>query len=214
MRCTLRINIEMTMIKQYALTALQKAIHHALRLDETMPGKLATLNGRVLHMIISPLNVGFYIQFVDGEIFFLEEYAGSVDTTIQSSPLGFIRLSVLPASKVRSLFNDDIRISGDVELGQQVKQIFDGMDIDWEGHLAQFTGDAIAHQLGSFVRKGMAFKQHVGESMRQNITGFLQEEYQALPSREEVSDFFNDVDELSLDVERLSAHIHLLVNRP
>ena len=202
------------MIKQYALTALQKATHHALRLDESMPGKLAALNGRVLNIIITPLNLGFYIQFMDEDMIFLDEYFGVVDTTIQSSPLGFIRLSLLPASKVRSLFNDNIRISGDVELGQQVKQIFDDIDIDWEGHLAHFTGDAIAHQLGSFVRKGMAFKQQVSQSMRQNMTGFLQEEYRALPSREEISDFFYDVDELSMDVERLSARINVLVNRP
>lgn len=200
------------MIKQYALTALQKAIHHALKLDETISGKLVVLNGRVLKIIITPLNVGFYIQFSDGEMIFLDEYTGAVDTTIQSSPLGFIRLSLLPSSKVRSLFNDNIRISGDIELGQHVKQIFDGMDIDWEGHLAHFTGDAIAYQLGSFVRKGRAIKQQFDQSMQQNMTGFLQEEYRALPSREEVSDFFDDVDALSLDVERLSAHIRLLLN--
>lgn len=200
-------------MKQYALTALQKATHHALRLDDAMPGRLAALNGRVLHIIISPLNVGFYIQFMEGEMIFLDHYVGAVDTTIQSSPLGLIRLSVLPASKVRSLFNDDIRISGDLELGQQVKQIFDQMDIDWEGHLAHFTGDAIAYQFGSFVRKGIAFKEQVSQSMRQNMTGFLQDECRALPSHEEVNDFYNDVDELSLDVERLSAHIQMLASR-
>lgn len=200
------------MIKQYALTVLQKATHHALSLDESMSDKLMALNERVLHIKITPLNLGFYIQFMNGDMIFLEEYAGVVDTTIQSSPLGFIRLSLLPASKVRSLFNDNIRISGDVELGQQVKQIFDEIDIDWEGHLAHFTGDAIAHQLGSVVRKGLAFKQQVSQSMRHNMTGFLQEEYRALPSREEVNDFFNDVDALSLDVERLSAHVNLWIN--
>ncbi|MCK1850929.1 YihY/virulence factor BrkB family protein, partial [Legionella pneumophila] len=34
------------------------------------------------------------------------------------------------------------------------------IDIDWEGHLAHFTGDVVAHQIGSFVRKGLEFKNH------------------------------------------------------
>ncbi len=201
------------MIKQCALMALQKATNHALALDESMHEKLVPLNGRVLNMIIMPLKFSFYIQFFDGKMVFLDQYHGTIDTTIQSSPLGLIRLSLLPASKVRSLFNEQILISGDVELGQQVKQIFDQIDIDWEEHLAQFTGDVIAHQLGSFVRQGIAVKQRLSESMRVNLTGFLQEECRVFPSREEVNDFYNDIDDLSMQVERLSARINLLVKQ-
>lgn len=198
------------MIKNYALLALQKATNHALSLDESMPGKLASLNGRVLKIVIKPLDISFFIQFNQGEMLFLDEYFGDVDTTIKSSPLGFIRLSLLPASKVRSLFNEHIQIEGNVELGQQVKNVFDEIDIDWEGHLAHFTGDAIAHQIGLWVKQGSVFKQQVSQSMQHSMTNFLQDECRAFPSREEVADFFNDVDELVLDVERLSAHVHLL----
>lgn len=201
------------MIKKYALIALQKAMNHALSLDESMPAKLATLDGRVLKMIITPLNVSFYLKFTQHGIVLTDVYEGFIDTTIESSPIGLIRLSFLPASKVRSLFNENIKISGDVELGQQVKQLFDQIDIDWEGHLAQFTGDAIAYQLGSFVRAGLTFKQHLTQSIRQNMTDYLQEEIRAFPSREEINDFFNDVDELSMQVERLAAHVNQLTGQ-
>ena len=140
------------------------------------------------------------------------EYEGQADTIIHSNPIGLIRLSLLPASKARSLFNDKIRMSGDIELGQQVKKLFDDMDIDWEGHLAHFTGDVVAHQIGSFVRKGMEFKKQFSHSMRHNMTEYLQEELRVFPSRNELDDFFNDVDELSLNVERLQAHINQLMS--
>ncbi len=198
------------MIKKYSLLALQKAIHHALTLDDSMPAKINALHGKVLKLIITPLNVVFFIVFAGDEIQLRETCDDPIDTTIQSSPLGLIRLSLLPASKVRSLFNDRIIISGDVELGQHIKQLFDQMDIDWEGHLAHFTGDAIAYKLGSFVRQGIAIKQRMGESISHNTTEYLQEELSAFPPREEVNDFFNDIDELSLHVERLSAHINRL----
>ena len=44
-------------------------------------------------------------------------------------------------------------MTGDVELGQQVKTLFDEIDIDWEGHLARFTGDVVAFQVGSLFRQ-------------------------------------------------------------
>lgn len=147
------------MLKKYSLKALQIAINKAARLDEHMPAKLQALDNKTLEMIISPLNVNFFILFKDGEIILLNSYDRGADTIIHSNPLGLIRLSLLPASKARSLFNDKIRMTGDTELGQHVKKLFDEMDIDWEGHLAHFTGDVVAHQIGSFVRKGMAFKR-------------------------------------------------------
>jgi ubiquinone biosynthesis protein UbiJ len=199
------------MIKKYSLTILQKAINHALALDESMPARIQALDGKVLEIVISPLNVNFFICFVQNELQLHAENEGPANTVIRSSPLGLIRLSLLPASKMRSLFNDDINISGDIELGQQVKKLFDEMDIDWEGHLARFTGDVVAYQVGSFFRQGFAFKRQVSNSMQHNLTEYLQEELRAFPPREEVDDFFKDVDDLSLRVERLAAHVNQLL---
>ena len=200
------------MLKKYSLKALQKAINQAMSLDDHMPAKIQALDGKVLEMIISPLNVHFFIQFKESEMLLLDQYDGQADTSIQSSPIGLIRLSLLPASKARSLFNDKVRMSGDVELGQKVKKLFDEMDIDWEGHLAHFTGDVVAHQIGSLVRKGLGFKKQFSQSMRQNVTEYLQEELRVFPSRTELDDFYHDVDELSLKVERLQARANQLLS--
>ncbi|TAL60550.1 MAG: hypothetical protein EPN84_09405 [Legionella sp.] len=200
------------MLKKYSLKALQTAINQAMNLDEEMPNKLRALDGKVLEMIIAPLDVHFYIHFTNSKMLLLDEYEAPADTVIHSNPLGLIRLSLLPASQARSLFNDKIRMSGDIELGQEVKKLFDEMDIDWEGHLAHFTGDVVAHQIGSWVRKGMEFKKQFTESMRLNVSEYLQEELRVFPSRNEVEDFFNDIDELSLTVERLQAQLKQLLS--
>ncbi|MFA6301591.1 MAG: SCP2 sterol-binding domain-containing protein [Legionella sp.] len=201
------------MLKKYSLKALQLAINQALSLDEHMPNKIKALDGKVLEMVITPLNVTFFIQFSGPELLLVPEYDGHVDTTIHSSPLGLIRLSLLPASKARSLFNDKIRMSGDIELGQKVKKLFDEMDIDWEGHLAHFTGDVVAHQIGSWMRKGREFTNQFSENMRHNVTEFLQEELRIFPSRQELEDFYSDIDEISLAVERLQARINHIASR-
>ncbi|CZI40933.1 Uncharacterized protein conserved in bacteria [Legionella pneumophila] len=199
------------MLKEYSLKALQTAINQAMKLDEQMPQKIQKLDGKTLEMVITPLNVNFYIRFKGSEMQLLHRIDGRPDTIIHSNPIGLIRLSLLPTSKARSLFNDKIRISGDIELGQSVKKLFDEIDIDWEGHLAHFTGDVVAHQIGSFVRKGLEFKNQFSASMQQNITEFLQEELRISPSRNELEDFFAEVDELVLSVDRLQAHINNLM---
>src|SRR4051794_31957483 len=129
------------MIKKYSLKALEKAINFALRLDEDLPLKMSKLQGKVIELVISPLEVGFFILFEPKGLRLKTKVLSPVNTTIFSSPLGLIRLSFLPASQARSLFNDKVRLTGDVELGLEVKKLFDNLDIDWEGHLAQFTGD-------------------------------------------------------------------------
>lgn len=195
------------MIIKYSLKALQKAINHALSLDAMTPIKLQALEGKLIELQIAPLNVHFYIQIHEQKLLLLEHSQAIPDTVIHSSPLGLIRLSLLPASKVRSLFNDKIRISGDLELGQAIKQLFDDLDIDWEGHLAQFTGDVVAHQIGNMFRKGLSITRQMKTSLNENMSEYLQEEARVLPSREALNDFFNDIDDLSLRVERLQARL-------
>ncbi len=196
------------MIKHYSLAALQKAMNHALALDPTTPQKIKALEHKVLEVIISPLEVRFFMQFTAHQINLLADYPSAPDTVIRSSPLGLIRLSLLPASKVRSLFNEQIKMSGDTEFGQAVKHLFDDIDIDWEGHLAHFTGDVVAHQVGRFVRRGRSFKQTLKASLKHNVSDYLQEEAGLTPPREALEDFMNDIDALALRVERLTAHIN------
>lgn len=194
------------MIKNITLYAFKKALNHALSLDEYTLERLDDLSGKVVKLIIAPLNVEFFL-LLGKEIDVLAEYPEEPDVIIVSKPLGLIRLSLLPPSKVRNLFNDEVQISGDVELGHKIKQIFDDLNLDWEGHLAQFTGDVVAHQIGSFVRKGVNFARGAKNSLTRNMTEYLQEELRLVPGAEELEDFFKDIDDLALEVERMSARI-------
>ncbi|MCC5792714.1 MAG: SCP2 sterol-binding domain-containing protein [Legionellaceae bacterium] len=198
------------MLKKFSLKALQKAINHALSLDPALIDKMAPLSGKWIELIVEPLGVNFFIGFKPDGILLQDELVQPAHTIIRSSPLGFIRLSFLPASKARSLFNDHITMSGDVETGQQVKHLFDALDIDWEGHLAQFTGDIVAHQLGTVFRQGRDFGQRVVSSFHHNVDEYIHEELQLAPGAEELADFYQDIDDLLMDVERVEAQFKCL----
>jgi ubiquinone biosynthesis protein UbiJ len=141
------------MIKDFSLKTLELAINTALKMDTQYIDKLTPLAHHSVELIVMPFQISFFMAFREDHITLSSTQNKPADTIIQSSPMGFIRLSFLPSSKARSLFNDKIRISGNTELGMAIKKLFDGLDLDWEGHIASFTGDIVAHQIGQFVQK-------------------------------------------------------------
>jgi ubiquinone biosynthesis accessory factor UbiJ len=196
------------MIHEYSLGLLQKAIQKALALDPHISQKMRPLRGKTIQIIINPLRIHFYMIFEESSVKLEKCCTTTPNTIIHSTPLGLIRLSLLPASEVRSLFNNQIKITGDTLVGQQVKHLFDSLTIDWEGHLAQFTGDVIAYQVGSLARFGASIKTQLKTSFNHQVTEYIQEEARLSPAREELEDFMNDIDELSLKVARLEARLN------
>ena len=177
------------MIKKYSLIALQTAINQALKLDLNMPEKISALHGKVVKIIIAPFNVDFYLGFSEQQIQLMDEWEGVVNTVIESSPWGFMRLSLLPTAKTRPLFNSQVTMSGDVALGQAIKQLFDGVDIDWQSHLATLTGDVIAHQVSQMVETGKAYQYRVTNAWQTTLSDYLHEELRWFPPEEEIRDF-------------------------
>jgi ubiquinone biosynthesis protein UbiJ len=199
------------MLKQFSLQALQFAMNQAISLDEHTVERLKALDGKIIEMVILPLHVHFYICFEEGKILLLAESDKTPDTIIHTSPMGLIRLSFLPSSKMRSLFNDNIQISGDIHLGQEIKEIFDQIDIDWEGHLAHFTGDVAAYHIGKVVKKGKELHQRYSQSLKNNTKEYVFYEMQMIPTPAELEQFYEEVDDIRLRTERLIAHVNFLM---
>lgn len=90
-------------------------------------------------------------------------------------------------------------------LEQQLKTLFS------ELNSSHFTGDKVTHQIGALIGKGLKFAQQLNEPIQPNETRDVEAEWQTTSS-EQWDDFINEVDELSLSVERLQAHINQLMS--
>ena len=199
------------MLKKISLQALQYAINQALSLDKSTLERLKKLNGKWIEIVVLPLNVHFFIYFNQSKIELHHESTQQADTIIHTSPMGLIRISFLPSSKMRSLFNDHIQIAGDIQLGQELKEIFDNIDIDWEGHLAHFTGDVVAYHVGKVFRKGKKIQEKYTNSLKFQAKEFILHEQQWSPTQSELEEFYRGVDDTRLRTERLIAHVHYLM---
>ncbi len=197
------------LIKPIAVGFLETALNQYLALDEDAPVFLQPLAGKVIAINIQPFDETLYLCPTVDRIQILEQYIGDIDTTISGS-LSSLGLTLLSSDSNAS--QDKLRIDGDTQTGHKFQQLFQQLDIDLEEKLAQLTGDVLAHKIGQLFRSSRDWTRHSIETFRLNLEEFLQEETRDLPATAEAEIFYQQVDDLRNDVERLEARIARLVD--
>lgn len=187
-----------------ALYSLEKSLNHYLALDPNSAEKLHALEGKILKLVIKPIEIFFSFenQFIKINS---QPEKNIITATLEGYPLAFLQLPFLDKAQIPKLFKQELKISGDLEFGQHVRDLFQNIDIDWEEQISSMTGDIIAHELSQCFQYSKKFANKLTHSIQRNVTEYLQEESKDLPCREEVEDFCDDIDHLKLRVDRLDA---------
>jgi len=193
------------MVPQFMLKPLEHMLNKYIRLDPSMSGELEPFDGKVLAIKCRDTSLVVYLVFKESRICLFSEYSGKADTTISGTALSLMKLGIYKDTDVFALFAEEIDISGDTTLAENVKHLFDMMEIDWEEHISYYTGDVVAHSLGNAARDFCHWIKATKDTAEKNIGEYLQEESRYLPPQEEVEDFFADIDGLCMDVDRLIA---------
>lgn len=192
--------------------AIEVAMNQVLQLDEDTVARLARLQGKVIAIEFSGLDVALYLIPESEKLTVYGRFEGDADTVLRGTPMAMMRMGLVKhAGDV--LFAGDVEISGDVELGQEFSEILDGLDIDWEEHLSHLTGDLVAHKVGNLVRDVFAWGQQTIDTLGQDAGEYLQEESDTLPNRDEVEAYLSQIDVLRTDVDRLEARVQRLQSR-
>lgn len=194
--------------KQLLLSTFQSAINAALRLDPYTVQRLGGLAGKVVAVELRGVNLTLFLALQTDRIEVRGEHAGAVDARLSGTPLAFARLGL--SGDRAALHTGEVQISGDTELGQQLRDILAAMDVDWEEHLSRFTGDVIAHQAGNTARASQRWAQQSSAALLQDAGEYLKYERELLPDRAQVETFMQHVDVLRDDVERLEARVQRL----
>jgi ubiquinone biosynthesis protein UbiJ len=196
-------------IKPLITSALETALNQYIHLDEDVNTFLTPLAGKVIAINIQPFNETLYLCPTNDKIQLLEHYNDETDATISGS-LSALGLMGLSSTPMRSIFSGEVSIEGDTHLAHKFQQLFDQLDIDPEEKLSQFTGDIIAHKIGNLFRSGQSWTNETVNSFKLNTKEFLQEETRDLPAGPEADIFYQQVDNIRSDFDRLSARINQL----
>lgn len=197
-------------IKPLLISVFETALNRYLTLDDHVEQLLAPMAGKVLAVHITPFDETLYLCPTHDSIQMLESYQGDVDATLSGSltALGLMGLSATP---MRSLFKGEVRIEGDTQLAHKLQSLFAKLDINLEGKLARYTGEAFAHRLGGLFRGSRDWSKQTLSSFRLNLEEFLQEETRDLPAKPEAELLFQQIDECRSDADRLNARIERLL---
>ncbi len=195
-------------MKNFFIKTLEKAANYYLKLDSHSFTRITALKGKML--LIEVIGFGqVCCLLTEAGLHFTEQSDQSVDAVIRGKP-GALFGAMRAKNSADMLQEGKLEISGDIELGQTISLILREISIDWEEQTARWVCDVPARKLGNIVRTLHRFATRAGESVRQNITEYFQEESRQLPTRLEVADFITEVNALRHAVDRLEARINLL----
>ena len=185
--------------------ALETSINLVLKKAPAPLKKFAALQGKVIAFELTELDLDFYLFPHTEGVQVQYIFDGQADTTLQGSPLAFINMSLGDASE--SFFSGEIRIKGDIELGQHFKRLLDQLDLDWEEWLSEYTGDFVAFKAGSLVRDLHSWGKNTFKTLQLDAQEYIQDEGQLSPHSDEIEAFTNNISQLRDHTARLEARI-------
>lgn len=193
-------------IRKTALGALETVVNRYLRLDPAGLENMAALEGKVIEVHLRVLELRLFIRPGSRGVRITGETDREPDTTISGTPLALARTG-LQRGERPGLFSDDVRISGDVETGRELKAALDALDIDWEEQLSHLVGDVVAHHIGNMARGARHWSGQASETLQRDLGEYLQEESRLVPHPDEVEEFMASVDRLRADADRLEQRV-------
>jgi len=188
-------------------------LNQYLQLDSDTLPKMAALSGKVIAIEVvftttetTPSLTLFLLPNAKG-IQITDHHGGPADVSIHGTPLA---LAGQLGQKTPHLADTDVEIRGNTQLAKALAELLNGVDIDWEEHLSNVVGDAVAHQVGNTARHIQTWGKQALDTLFKNVVEYLQQETHDLPSSGSMATFIDTVDALRSDTDRLTARIHRL----
>ena len=185
-------------------SSLNAALRKALAYDPASRLALERLQGQVLAVQLTQPEMTVYVQPGEDGLSLSGHWEGDVHSRLTGKLWDFIRLA---QGEQASLAGSGIRLEGDAQLVQSLQRIVRQLDIDWEEALCESLGDLTGHQLAQALRSGGLWFRGREAEARRLLTDFIGQELALVPSRPELEDFYRQVDELQLQLERAEARL-------
>lgn len=195
-----------------ALAAVESAINRALELAPAAHAGLAELDGEVFALHCTAPAVEIFLQPGSNGIRLMGIYDGPVTTSVRGEASDFTELATAedPAA---TLINGALELSGDSAPLLELQRVLSQLDLDWEAPLVATLGDVAGHQLAELLRGTFRWGRQAGNSLLRQLEEFIHEEARLSPPRLELEDFYRDVQDLGLRVERLQSRTERLRRR-
>ena len=199
-------------IKSIIAPTLESALNAYLGMDPDTERRMRDIDGRVVAFRLTDLDFILYFIPSQGRVSVMTHCEIEPEVMISGSLITLIRMG-LSGKTDEAVSVKDVEIRGDIELGQAFYELLSRVEIEWEELLADRVGDIAAHQIGNIARGFTGWMGQVRESLRMDLSEYLQEESRIVPTKPEIEKFMDEVDTLRSDVDRLEARVQRMEAR-
>jgi ubiquinone biosynthesis protein UbiJ len=193
-------------------TLIEIALNRYLDLDPDSKTMMSAMAGKVIKITIREIDLPLIMRVSESRIDVLPSYESDIQSEMRASVFSLMKLGMAGDASA-SAMGGDIEMSGDLEVGRQFRDLLSKVDIDWEEILSQYTGDIVAHKIGNSVRILTGWGKKTSDSLRKDVSEYLQEESRQIPSQYEVKEYLTKVDDMRLATDRAEARVKQLKNR-
>ncbi|WP_111642961.1 ubiquinone biosynthesis accessory factor UbiJ [Marinimicrobium alkaliphilum] len=193
-----------------ALAAVETVINQALSLDPGTRHGLARLQGKVLAVHAQGPDFSVYLVPNEQGLELFHHWEGDVTAELTgpaSALLGLLR------KDTTSLAGTDLEVKGNIAFLQDLQQLGQQLDLDWEELFTRALGDVAGHQVAEGLRAGHQWAKARAATAERLLGEFITEEARLSPSRHELDDFYRQVDDLTESVDRAQARLQWLRQR-
>ncbi len=195
-------------IKQFMLTNLEPLLNRALQLDPNIEALLKPLSQKTIGFNVTAPSFGFTLAFNDNSIHVFSSFDPNSDACIEASGLTLLQLFFnpqLPRGK------NDLTLSGQASLLQAFMQLCKKADLQWESALSPYLGDTAAQTLGLASRQGWRYATQAVMKVFESSQDYIKYDAQWGVSAAEQDRFFDDINSLQADTERLERRLDNLM---
>jgi ubiquinone biosynthesis protein UbiJ len=192
-----------------AISTLEQALNRALRLDPRSGEQLSPLVDQVFHFDCTNPELEIFLLPDTSGIRLMGYWDGDVTTGIRGQASDFAELASA-SDPAAALINGQLELTGESGPLIELQSVMKGLQMDWEAPLVNSFGDVVGHQLAEGLRGMFGWGQQASSSFARQLEEFIHEEARLAPPRQEVEDFYSDLEQLNLRVDRLQAKMSRL----
>ena len=184
--------------------AFEAALNRALEHAPATQRELAGLEDCVFALHCSAPELEVFLQPTGEGVRLMGTYEGDITTRVSGQASDFAEL-VTASAPAATLINGALALQGDSAPLLELQHIIASLDMDWEAPLVDTLGDVAGHQLAQTLRSLAGWGNQASRSLARQLEEFIHEEARLTPPRLELEDFYRDVQDLGMRVERLQS---------
>ena len=200
------------LISTTAIASVERAINAALRSDPATAARLSRHAGRLLavHLTLPPVRL--YALIVEEGVELYLRSDAEPDVSVTGNP--DLAALLLDWRRQPHVIGGALRVEGNRELLQDVRDLAADLDLDWGALLEPVIGGEMAQQLDQGARRLFGWARQAFDRLGHQMGDYIGGESGLLALRRDVYEFYQDVDELRGDVDRLDARVQRLKGSP